>query len=117
MCMPREPLVFGQPRRPISSSSALTSRATRRTSSHGTPGPGIEIDPQFIRMFKIAGANWMRVQFNAAKVDDPRKSGGVIDDDFFRGAPGREGQASRSQPGRPVRRARASDRTPRPRRH
>ncbi len=40
MCMPREPLVFGQPRRPVSSSSAFTSRATRCTSDHATPGPG-----------------------------------------------------------------------------
>ena len=39
-CMPREPLVFGQPRSPSSSRSAFTSSATRRTSSHATPGPG-----------------------------------------------------------------------------
>ena len=39
-CMPREPLVFGQPRSPISSRNALTSSATRRTSSQTTPGPG-----------------------------------------------------------------------------
>ena len=40
MCMPREPLVLGQPWRPISESRALTSSATVRTCSQGTPGPG-----------------------------------------------------------------------------
>ena len=39
-CMPREPLVFGHPRSPSSSSSAFTSIATRRTSAHATPGVG-----------------------------------------------------------------------------
>ena len=39
-CMPRDPLVFGQPRSPSSSSNAFASIATRRTSSHSTPGPG-----------------------------------------------------------------------------
>ena len=40
MCMPREPLVFGQPVRPTSPSSAFTASATWRMSSHGTPGVG-----------------------------------------------------------------------------
>ena len=39
-CIPREPLVFAQPRSPISSRSDFTSRATRRTSRQLTPGPG-----------------------------------------------------------------------------
>ena len=39
-CMPREPLVFGQPSSPSSSSSACTSIATRRMSAQATPGVG-----------------------------------------------------------------------------
>ena len=39
-CMPLEPPVFAIPFKPISSSSAFTSSATRRTSSEATPGPG-----------------------------------------------------------------------------
>ena len=41
----------------------------------------------------------MRVQFDAAKVHDPGKSGCVIDHDFFGSSAGRERQSDRTQPG------------------
>jgi hypothetical protein len=37
-------------------------------------------------MLKIAGAHGMRMELNATKIDDPRKSCRVIDNDFFRRA-------------------------------
>ena len=46
----------------------------------------VEIDAQFVRMIEIAGADGMRVQFDAAQVDDPRKPGRIVDDHFFRGS-------------------------------
>ena len=93
-CMPREPLVFGQPRSPSSSSSAFTSSATRRTSSHATPGPGIEIDAQLVGVIEIAGAHRVRVQLDAAEVHDPGEPRRVVDDDLLGGAPRRETRAS-----------------------
>ena len=40
----------------------------------------------------------MRVQLDAAEIDDPREPRRVVDDDLFRGAAGRESQRDRSQP-------------------
>ena len=101
-CMPREPLVLGQPRRPSSPSSAFTSSATRRTSAHATPGPGIEIDAQLVGVIEIAGAHRVRVQLDAAEVDDPREAGRVVDDDLLGGAARRKRQRHGAQPGGPV---------------
>ena len=103
-CMPREPLVFGQPVRPSSSSSACTSSATRRTSAHATPGVGIEIDAQLVGMIEIAGAHRVRMQLDAAEVDDPGEAGGVVDDHLLGGAPRRKRQRHGAQPVRPLRR-------------
>jgi len=50
----------------------------------------IEINPQFIGVLKIAGADWMRVQFDATQIDDPGEPGRIIDDDFLRGSARRE---------------------------
>jgi hypothetical protein len=50
----------------------------------------IEIDPQLVRMVEIAGTYGMRVQLNAAQVDNPGQPGRIIDHDFFRSAPRRE---------------------------
>ena len=44
----------------------------------------------------------MRVQFDAAKVHDPGKSGCIIDNNFFGGSAGRERQSDRTQPGWPL---------------
>ena len=101
--MPREPLVFGQPRSPISSSSAFTSSATVRTSAQATPGPGIEIDAQLVGMIEIARAHRVRMQLDAAQVDDPREPRRVVDDDLFRGAARGKRERHRSQPGGPFR--------------
>ena len=100
--MPREPLVLGQPRSPISSSSDFTSSATRRTSAQLDAGTGIEIDAQLVGMIEIAGAHRMRMQLDAAQVDDPGEPRRVIDDDLFRGAARRERQRYGSQPRRPL---------------
>ncbi len=44
----------------------------------------------------------MRMQLDAAQVDDPGQPGRIIDDDFFRGAARRERQRDGSQPGGPL---------------
>ena len=72
-----------------------------RTSAHATPGPGIEIDTQLVGVVEIFGADGVRVQLDAAEIDDPREAGRVVDNDFFRGAPGRKGQRHGAQPGGP----------------
>src|ERR1700722_10983354 len=51
-------------------------------------------------MIEIAGAHRMRMQLDASKVYNPRKSGAIIDDDFFRSAARRERERYRSQPRR-----------------
>src|SRR5580692_6770704 len=51
-------------------------------------------------MIEVTGVHRMRVQFDAAKVYDPGKSGRVIDHDFFGSSAGRERQSNRTQPGR-----------------
>src|SRR5579872_2144874 len=51
-------------------------------------------------MIEIGGSHWMRVQFDAAQVNDPGKSGSVIDHYFFGSSAGRERQRDRTQPGR-----------------
>ena len=101
-CMPREPLVFGQPRRPSSSSSAFTSSATRRTSAHATPGPGIEIDAQLVGVVEVAGAHRVRMQLDAAEVDDPGEPRRVVDHDLLGRAPGRKRERHRAQPVGPL---------------
>ena len=113
-CMPREPLVFGQPRSPISSSNAFTSSATLRTSAQLNAGARIEIDAQLVRMIQIARAYRMRVQFDAPQVHDPRQSGCIVHHHFFRRASRKETTASRFAAMQDGPSARASDKTPRP---
>ncbi len=50
-------------------------------------GAWIKIDAQLVGMLKISGAHGVRVEFDAAQVDDPGKPGCVIDDDLFGGPP------------------------------
>src|SRR5579875_1882962 len=64
----------------------------------GYPGARIEIDPQFVGMFKVAAAHGMGMQFEAPEIDDPRQTGGVVHHDFFRDTPGRKSQSDGSQP-------------------
>ena len=98
MCIPRDPLVLGQPRRPISSSSDFHLERDRAHVAPNDAGTRIEIDPQLVGMIEIAGAHRMRMQLDASKIDDPCKPGGVIDHDFFRSASRWKCERNRSQP-------------------
>ncbi len=49
-------------------------------------------------MFEILRTHWVRVEFDAAEVDDPREAGRIIDDQFFSGAARREGKGYGSEP-------------------
>ena len=53
-------------------------------------------------MIEIAGADRMRVQFDAAEIDDPGEPGRIIDDDLLRGSARGKRQCDGSQPGRPL---------------
>ena len=64
-----------------------------RDAAHIVPadaGTRIEIDAQLVGMIEIAGAHRMRMQLDAAEVDDPGEPRRVVDDDLFRGAAGRK---------------------------
>ena len=61
-----------------------------RTSAQLDAGARIEIDPQFVRMIEIARAHRVRMQLDAAQIDDPRQPRRIVDDDLFRGAARRE---------------------------
>jgi hypothetical protein len=48
-------------------------------------GPGdararIEIHPQFVRMVEVVGSNGMRMELDAAQIDDPGQPRCIIDD-------------------------------------
>lgn len=45
----------------------------------------IEIDPQFVRVVKFAGTHRVRMQFDAAQINDPGEPGRIVDNHFFRG--------------------------------
>src|SRR5262249_19184101 len=61
-------------------------------------GAGIEVDSKFIRMVEVRGNDGMGMEFDTAEVDDPDKPRGVVDDNLFRNAPGRERERHRAQP-------------------
>ena len=61
-------------------------------------------------MVEIGGADGVRMELDAAEVDDPGQAGGVVDDELFGGAAGGEGERDGAEPVGQVRRARASDR-------
>ena len=66
----------------------------------------IEIDAQLVGMIEIVGAHRVRMQLDAAEVDDPRQSSGVVDDELLGGAPRGKRQCDGAQPLGPlVRRA------------
>ena len=52
----------------------------------GDPRCRVEINPQFVRMIEIAGADRMRVEFDAAEVHDPGETRPIVDDHLFRRA-------------------------------
>ena len=97
-CMPREPLVFGQPRRPELLEQRLH---LQRDAAHVVPrdaGTGIEIDAQLVGVLEVVRAHGMRVKLDAAEVHDPREPRGVVDDDLFRRAPRGERERRRAEP-------------------
>ena len=104
MCIPRDPLVLGQPRRPISSRIEFTSSATARTSCPTDAGARIEIDAQLVRMIEVGGSHRMRMQLDTTEIDDPRQPCIVVDHDFFRGASRWERECDSSEPRRALRR-------------
>jgi len=53
-------------------------------------------------MIEIIGANCVRMQLDAAEVDDPGETGSVVDDDFVCGAPRRKRKRNDPQPVRPI---------------
>ena len=52
-------------------------------------------------MIEIGGPHRVRMQLDAAEVDDPRQSRGVIHDHFFGGAAGGKRERYGAQPRRP----------------
>ena len=102
MCMPREPLVFGQPRRPISSRNAFTSKSDGANIGPIDARTGIEIDAQLVGMFEIAGPYGVRMQLDTAQVDDPGEARGIVDDQFFGGTAGGKRERYGPQPGGPL---------------
>ena len=95
MWMPREPDVFGQPRSPTASSDSFATSATSRTAPRRTPGTGIEVDAQLVGVVEVVGAHGMRVEVDAAEVDDPGELRRVVDDDLVGRAARRERQLDR----------------------
>ena len=55
-------------------------------------GAGIEVDAELVGVVEIVAADRVRVEFDAAEVDDPGEAGGVVDDDLFGGAAGGKGE-------------------------
>ena len=111
MWMPREPDVLGQPTSPTASSASRATSATSRICGHGDAGHRVEVDPQLVGMVEVLGADRVRVEVDAAEVDDPGEPGGVVDDDLVGGPPGRERERRRPDPRRARSRAPASGRT------
>ena len=93
MWIPREPEVFGQPTRPTASSD---SRHDHRDVADLRPGHArhrIEVDPQLVGMIQVVGADRVRVQVDAAEVDDPGEARRFVDDDLV-GRPARSGRSA-----------------------
>ena len=91
--MPREPLVFGQPREPELLEERLHLHRHAADVGPGDAGRRIEIDAELVGMIEIAGAHRVRVQFDAAEIDHPGEARRIVDDDLFGGAPRRERRA------------------------
>lgn len=62
-------------------------------------GAGIQVNSQFIGVVEIGRAYRVRVEFQAAEINDPGKAGGIVDDDFLGGAAGGKGESHRAEPG------------------
>ena len=53
---------------------------------------GVEIHPQLVGMIEVPGPDRMRIEVDAAEVDDPGQAGRVVDHDLVGGPAGREGE-------------------------
>lgn len=42
------------------------------------PGHRVQVDPQFIGMIEVGGKHRMRIEVDAAEIDHPGQSGGVL---------------------------------------
>ena len=105
MWMPRDPEVFGQPTSPTASSDSLQTIATSRICGQATPGTGSRSIRSSSGMVQVVGADRVRIEVDAAEVDDPDQGGRLVDHDLVGGAPGRERQLGGPDPvGRVVRR-------------
>ena len=91
MCMPREPEVLGKPRRPCSSSTSRTPRATSRTSRERHLGPGVEVDAQLVGVVEVVAADRPGVPVDHPEVHAPDEVGGVVGHQLARGAAAGEG--------------------------
>jgi hypothetical protein len=96
--MPRDPEVFGHPRSPRSSSTSRTSIATLAHVFERDPRHRVEVDAKLVGVLEVVGADRVRVEVDAAEVDDPEQLRGVAHDDLARGAPRRELQLDRLDP-------------------
>ena len=75
MWIPREPDVFGQPTSPTASSASWQTSATSRICGHSIPGHRVEVDPQLVGVVEVLGPDRVRVEVDAAEVDDPGQPG------------------------------------------
>ena len=76
-----------QPKPPAPGSDLKEGGAAATAPELGTNGARdngnrIEIDSQFVDVSKIAGADRVRVQSDAARIDDPGEPGRLIDNDL-----------------------------------
>ena len=81
---------MGQPRKPHLFEQRLHFQRDRAHIRPTDARARIEIDAQLVRMIEIAGAHRMRMQLDAAQIDDPGEPRRIIDHDLFRGAARRE---------------------------
>ena len=64
--------------------------------------PRIAIDAQLVGVIEIVGPHGVRVQLDAAEIDDPGEAGGVIDDYFFGCTSRRKRERNGAQPVRRI---------------
>ena len=101
-CMPREPLVFGE----AAQADLLEQRLhLERHAPHVVPADArarVQVDAQLVGVVQVGGAHRMRMQLDAAEVDNPRQPRRVVDHDLLGRAPRRKRQRHRAQPRRPL---------------
>jgi hypothetical protein len=96
--MPREPLVLGQAAEAVLFEERFHFEGDGADVGPLDAGAGVEIDAEFVGVIEVGGADGVRVELDAAEVDDPGEAGGVVDDDLFGGAAGGKGERDGAQP-------------------